>query len=53
MFKWLIAASQRKPIFLRKRFSTATDLELILAERDTEDEVRSMFAGSIRRKQRE
>ena len=44
------ATSQRKPICQRKRFSTATDLELILAETDTEDEVRSLFAGSIRTK---
>ena len=44
-----------KTIFLRKRFLTATDLELILAETDrpTEDEVRSQFTGSIRTKQRE
>ena len=41
-----------KPIFLRKFFSTATDLKLILAETDTEDEVRSQFTGNIRTKQR-
>ena len=39
--------------FLHKRLSTATDLELILAETDTEGEVRSQFTGSIRTKQRE
>ena len=47
------ATSQRKPIFLRNLLSTDTDLELILAETDTEDEVRSLFAESIRTKQRE
>ena len=44
------ATSQRKPIFLHKCLSTATDLELILAETDSEDEVRSQFTGSIRTK---
>jgi len=33
--------SQRKPVFLRKRLSTAKVLELILAETDSEDEVRN------------
>ena len=47
------ATSQRKPILIRKHLSTATDLELILAETDTEDEVRNQFTGSIRTKQRE
>lgn len=52
-FTNLYVRAKNKRLRLHKRLSTATALELILAETDTEDEVRSQFTGSIRTKQRE